>query len=145
MTTQARVELFTQTAAGSLAGAGVLTVEAEKVRIADVKSDGRADIVVMGWDRGAVSVYAQTSTSTLAAPTSYTVSLSGYNDLEGADVDRDGDIVAMSGRVHTTPDLTVLIQKPGGMERRRRWPGRPRATPAASWRPAGAVGRSLKN
>ena len=117
VTTRSQVELFTQTANGTMASAGVLAVEAEKVRVADVTSDGRADVVVLGWDRDAVSVYAQTPGGTLAAPTSYNVPLSGYNDLEVADVDGDGDndIVAMSGQLYATPDLTVLIQGPGGM------------------------------
>lgn len=117
VTTRSQVELFTQTATGTMTSAGALTVEAEKVRIADVTSDGRADVVVLGWDRDAVSVYPQTSAGTLASPANYNVPLSGYNDLEVADVDGDGDndIVAMSGQLYATPDLTVLVQSPGGM------------------------------
>ena len=98
VTTRSQVELFTQTATGTLTNAGALTVEAEKVRIADVTSDGRADVVVVGWDRDAVSVYPQATSGTLGPQTNYNVPLSGYNDLEVADVNGDGrnDIVAMS-------------------------------------------------
>lgn len=115
---QGQVELFAQTDGGGLTGVGHLTVEAEKVRIADVTSDGLADVVVIGWDRDAVSVYAQTTTGTLSGPTNYNVPLSGYNDLEVADVDGDGDndIVAMSGQLYVTPDVTILTQRSGGMD-----------------------------
>lgn len=80
-------------------------------------SAGRADVVVIGWDRDAVSVYTRTSAGTLAGPTSYEVPLGGHDDLEVADVNGDGlgeVIVAMSGQVYATPDLTVLIQQRGG-------------------------------
>lgn len=116
VTMQAQFDLFTQMATGTLAAAG-LSLWRPKARIADVTSDGRADVVVIGWDSDAVSVYAQTAAGTLSGPTNYNVPLSGYNDLEVADVDGDGDndIVAMSGQLYATPDVTVLIQGGGGM------------------------------
>jgi hypothetical protein len=113
---QTQVEVFHQTQAGTLIAADILELDADKLRIADVTGDGRADIVVIGWSSSAVVVFAQTPAGSLAPPKSYPVSLGGYNDLEVGDIDGDNhnDIVAMSGQLYAVPNVTILLQQPDG-------------------------------
>lgn len=114
-TAGSQVELFLQTPTGAMTPAGILQLEADKARIADLTGDGRADLVVLGWDTDAVVVYPQSPGGALGAPVTYVVPLGGFNDLEVADLNGDGrtDVVAMSGQM-SNPNLSVLLQQPSG-------------------------------
>ena len=89
---------------------------AHKIRLGDLNNDGRLDVAGVGWGTDTVSVFLQSVSGTLGQVTIYSVSHSGYEDLEIGDVTGDGldDIVVMSGQYYATPNVGVLNQLAGG-------------------------------
>jgi hypothetical protein len=85
------------------------------VRVADLNSDGRLDVVAMTWGMGTVSVFSQTPEGTLGTPVVYSAPHDGYDDLEVGDVDHDGrtDVVVMSGQ-GSAANFSVLYQQADG-------------------------------
>src|SRR6185436_4840186 len=89
----------------------------------DFNNDGRSDLAAIGWGSGAVELFFQTATGTLAAGGSKSAPYEGFNDLEAGDVNNDGltDIVVMSGQGQSI--LSVLLQQPGGFANAATYPG----------------------
>ncbi|MFI5006917.1 MAG: FG-GAP repeat domain-containing protein [Solirubrobacterales bacterium] len=92
------------------------TPDSKCVRVADLNDDGRSDIVGLGWGTSTVSVLLQQVDGTLASPAVYWAPHSGYDDLEVGDLNHDGltDVIAMSGQLSATPNVSVLYQSPSG-------------------------------
>lgn len=132
VTMQAQFDLFTQMATGTLAAAG-LSLWRPKARIADVTSDGRADVVVIGWDSDAVSVYAQTAAGTLSGPTNYNVPLSGYNDSRSPTSTATATTTSWPCRASCTPPPTSPSSSKGAAV----WGPGATSCPAATSTPMG--------
>lgn len=113
----AGIEVFPQLPVGTL-GASILypTSDGLKVRIGDLNNDGRLDVAGIGWGTDTATVFTQNAAGTFDGPAVYTVTHSGYEDLEIGDVTGDGldDIVVMSGQGYATPNVGILAQHAAG-------------------------------
>ena len=109
------IEVFLQNGAGTLApGVFHPSTDSHKIRIADLNNDGLLDVAGIGWGTNTASVWLQNAGGALDNPVTYSVTHSGYDDLEVGDVNKDGltDIIVMSGQGSLR--VGVLAQRAGG-------------------------------
>ena len=89
---------------------GVVTLDADANTLAatDVDRDGHADIISLGWSRGA-SIFYGDGHGGFVRKRSLPTNASGYNDHEVGDLTGDGvpDLAVMSGQLYATPNLTI--------------------------------------
>jgi hypothetical protein len=79
--------------------------------IADVSSDGREDLVVLGWN--GISVLLQTPSGTLATPWTYPTGGSWPNGLAVADMNGDGRKDVVTANTGSN-NIGILLQNMGG-------------------------------
>ncbi|MDI1302606.1 MAG: FG-GAP-like repeat-containing protein [bacterium] len=111
------IAVFQRQTDGSWSSSGMkASPNAQKIRIADVNNDGRLDVVGAGWGTNTVSVWTQKTSGDLNAPVSYTLTHSGYEDMDVGDINGDGltDIVVSSGQGSTSTSIAVLPQAAAG-------------------------------
>jgi MYXO-CTERM domain-containing protein len=101
---------------GGLGDATTFTdLDANTVTSLDVDLDGHADVVSLGWTRGA-TIFFGDGEGGVARTAALATKASGYNDQEVGDLDGDGDddLAVMSGQLYATPNLTVHHQDGAG-------------------------------
>lgn len=95
-----RIQVFLQNSAGGLTlSATYPSLNANKIRVADLNNDGMLDVVGIGPATGTVDIWVQNAAGELNAPVAYTVNHFGVDDVQVGDVNNDGlnDIVIMNG------------------------------------------------
>jgi hypothetical protein len=109
------MQVFMQNAAGSLSAPMLMpTLNAFRVKLADLNRDGMLDIIGAGYKTGSISVFKQTASGVFASA-AYPVD-TGTDDFALGDVNHDGmiDIVQMRGLDRGAPQFGVLAQKADG-------------------------------
>lgn len=110
------MHVFAQGAAGDLATAYLIpTLDAYRVKLADIDRDGMLDMVGVGFNTASITVFRQIQGGTFARAAAYPVD-TGTDDFALGDVNNDGkvDIVQMRGQNRGTPQFGVLAQKADG-------------------------------
>ncbi len=113
---QLGVQLFSQDASGQLVAGPVHSFASSRyIAAGDLNSDGRTDLVGIGWSGSDVGVFLQDASGSLQPAVTYYAPYRGYNDLKVADINGDGrdDIAIMSGQ-GLGEDLAVLMQSAAG-------------------------------
>ena len=111
------IEVFLQDAGGGFQAPRLYETEfSEVIAVGDLNSDGRDDLVGVGWGGQNAGVFLQTDDGELAVPAVYSAPHGGYDDLEVGDINSDGlqDIVVMSGQSYAYDNLAILTQNAGG-------------------------------
>jgi hypothetical protein len=107
---------FAQRSDGSLAAASITrTPDSRLVGVGFLDGDAFPDVVGVGWGTNTVTVFHNDGAGRLGASTAYSVTHSGYEDLELGDLNGDflADVVVMSGQ-GLGPNFSVLTQLAGG-------------------------------